>query len=82
MRGQLASVKGKVDANLKAIEEINESIVKQKNKILELPNESERMERLDREILEMRYKLKQVKLSESKGESKINKSDKYVKTKF
>lgn len=40
------------------------------------------IEKLDREILEMKYKLKQVKLSESKDENKINKSDKYIKTKF
>lgn len=41
-----------------------------------MPNQC--TEKLDREILEMRYKLKQIKLSESKGENenKIIKSDK------
>lgn len=80
MRGQLASMKFKNENSTKQIEEINENIVKQKNKLTEMGDQC--IEKLDRQILEMKYKLKQVKLSESKDENKINKSDKYIKTKF
>jgi len=74
MRYQLSNTKVKVEKNNEDILLINENIVKLKNKLLEMGQFSD--EKIDKEILEIKYKLKQLKFSESNDLNKPYKNDK------
>lgn len=78
MRQRINVIKSNMDRNNNDILDLNEKIVNLKNKLLEIGEQS--VEKLDREILEMKFKLKQIKLTESNGNKHL-KSDKLINSK-